>query len=108
MNAFFELRTYKILPGKMKEWLNFMEGTIIPFQVSKGMVIHGSFTVEEDTDTYVWIRRFENEQERISLYKKVYESDEWLTGMDKTVEKLIDRSATVVKRLKSTDMSVMK
>ena len=87
MDAFFELRTYKILPGKMNEWIHFMEGTIMPFQVSKGMVIHGSFTVEEDNDTYVWIRRFENEQERISLYKKVYESDEWLNGMDKTVEK---------------------
>ena len=108
MSAFFELRIYQISPGKMNEWVSFMEKTIMPFQVSKGMVIHGSFTVEEDNDTYVWIRRFENEQERISLYKKVYESDEWLNGMDKTVEKLIDRSATVVKRLKSTDMSVMK
>tara|TARA_B100001142_G_scaffold86132_1_gene87625 strand:+ start:6321 stop:6647 length:327 start_codon:yes stop_codon:yes gene_type:complete len=108
MDAFFELRTYKILPGKMNEWINFMEGSIIPFQVSKGMVIHGSFTVEEDNDTYIWIRRFENEQERISLYKKVYESDEWLNGMDKIVETLIDRSSTVVKRLKSTDLSVMK
>tara|TARA_B100000579_G_scaffold67740_1_gene50792 strand:+ start:324 stop:650 length:327 start_codon:yes stop_codon:yes gene_type:complete len=108
MDAFFELRTYKILPGKMNEWINFMEGSIIPFQVSKGMVIHGSFTVEEDNDTYIWIRRFENEQERIALYKKVYESDEWLNGMDKIVEKLIDRSATVVKRLKSTELSVMK
>ncbi len=68
----------------------------------------GGFTVEEDNDTYIWIRRFENEQERISLYKKVYESDEWLNGMDKIVETLIDRSATVVKRLKSTDLSVMK
>ena len=57
MDAFFELRTYKILPGKMNEWINFMEGSIIPFQVSKGMVIHGSFTVEEDNDTYIWIRR---------------------------------------------------
>ena len=108
MDAFFELRTYKILPGKMKEWLNFMEGSIIPFQVSKGMVIHGSFTVEEDEETYIWIRRFKNEQEREILYKNVYESDEWINNMVGKVEKLIDRSATVVRRLKSTDMSVMK
>ena len=60
MEEFFELRTYKIYPGKMSEWIEFMEETIIPFQVSKGMVINGSFTVEEDNETYVWIRRFNN------------------------------------------------
>ena len=57
MSAFFELRTYKVFPGKMKEWLRYMEKTIIPFQVSKGMVIHGSFSVQDDDETYIWIRR---------------------------------------------------
>ena len=65
------LRTYKVFPGKMKEWIKFMENEIIPFQVSKGMVIHGSFTVENDDETYVWIRRFENESQRELLYSKV-------------------------------------
>ena len=70
MDAFFELRTYKILPGKMNEWINFMEGSIIPFQVSKGMVIHGSFTVEEDNDTYIWIRRLKmNKKEYLYIRK---------------------------------------
>ena len=41
--AFFELRQYKIRPGKMAQWLDFMENEIIPFQVSKGAVICGSF-----------------------------------------------------------------
>ena len=31
--AFYELRQYKIKPGKMEEWLKIMEGEIIPFQV---------------------------------------------------------------------------
>ena len=48
MSAFFELRTYKVYPGKMDEWLSYMEKSIIPFQVSKGMVIHGSFLVKDD------------------------------------------------------------
>ena len=38
---FYELLRYKINPGRMDEWVEFMEGTIIPFQVSKGMVIGG-------------------------------------------------------------------
>ncbi len=40
--AFYELRQYPVLPGKMNEWVEFMEQEIIPFQVSKGMVITGS------------------------------------------------------------------
>ena len=46
--AFYELRQYKVLPGKMDEWLKVMEEEIIPFQVSKGMVITGSFRGETD------------------------------------------------------------
>ena len=44
--AFYELRQYHVMPGKMDEWVAFMEGTIIPFQVSKGMVITGSYREE--------------------------------------------------------------
>ena len=41
--AFYELRQYKVLPGKLESWVKIMEEEIIPFQVSKGMVITGSF-----------------------------------------------------------------
>ena len=49
---FFELREYRTLPGQRQNWVDFMEQTIIPFQVSKGMVILGSFTGEEEDDLY--------------------------------------------------------
>ncbi len=51
--AFYELRQYKVRPGKMAEWLKVMEEEIIPFQVSKGMVITGSYQGEEDDSVYV-------------------------------------------------------
>ena len=60
--AFFELRQYKIQPGKMASWLELMENEIIPFQVAKGMVICASFQGEEDDSVYFWIRRFESEE----------------------------------------------
>ena len=41
--AFYELRQYKVLPGKMGDWVEMMETEIIPFQISKGMVITGSY-----------------------------------------------------------------
>ena len=75
---FFELREYRTLPGQRENWVRFMEEEIIPFQVSKGMVILGSFTGEEEDDLYVWVRRFESEEEREKLYAAVYESDTWV------------------------------
>src|SRR3984893_13706948 len=77
--AFYELRQYKVRPGKIDEWVKIMEEEIIPFQVSKGMVICGSFRGETDPSVYVWLRRFESESEREALYKAVYESDHWKT-----------------------------
>ena len=61
---FFELREYRTLNGQRQNWVKFMEETIIPFQVSKGMVILGSFVGQEEEDLYIWLRRFENEAER--------------------------------------------
>ena len=62
--AFYELRQYKVWPCKMDEWVNFMEKEIIPFQISKGMVITGSFRGEKDDTTFIWLRRFEDETSR--------------------------------------------
>ena len=70
---FFELREYRCPNGQRNNWVKFMEEEIIPFQVSKGMVILGSFTGQEEDDLYIWIRRFESEEEREKLYEAVYE-----------------------------------
>ncbi len=56
--AFYELRQYKVLPGKMDEWVKIMEEEIIPFQVSKGMVICGSFRGETASRAKPSARRF--------------------------------------------------
>lgn len=105
MTAFYELRQYKIKPGKMSAWLELMEGEIIPFQVSKGAVITASFRGETDESIYVWIRRFESEAERERLYKAVYESDVWKTSIAPRVGELIDRAANNVQRIVPTRMS---
>ncbi len=103
--AFYELRQYKIKPGKMQSWLELMEGEIIPFQISKGAVITGSFRGETDESIYVWLRRFESEAEKERLYKAVYESDHWKNVISPKVGDLIDRSAINVQRIVSTRLS---
>ena len=125
MSEFFELRVYQVFPGKMTEWLKLMENTIIPFQVSKGMIIHGSFTENslnrfhlnngkremetlDNRNLYIWIRRFNNLNHKEKLYKNVYESDEWINKIAPKVEKLIDRNTIVVHNLSPTSLSTMK
>lgn len=103
---FYEIRQYRILPGKMEEWLQVMEQEIIPFQVACGMVITGSFRGEADDSVYVWMRRFESETDRERLYAKVYESETWKNNIGPRVGELIDRDAIQVTRVVPTPLSV--
>lgn len=105
---FYELRRYRVLPGRMDDWVRCMEEVIIPFQVGRGMVIAGSFRGEEDDSVYVWLRRFESEAERERLYAAVYESAEWKEQIAPRVAELIDRSTIQVTRLTATPKSVLR
>lgn len=105
--AFYELRQYFVRPGKMDEWVKIMEEEIIPFQVSKGMVICGSFRGETDDSAYIWIRRFHSEAEREAQYKAVYETDYWKTKIAPRVPDFLDREKTHIQRVVSTSRSTM-
>jgi hypothetical protein len=105
--AFYELRQYKVKPGKLSEWIKIMEEEIIPFQVSKGMVICGSFGGEEDETVYVWLRRFESEEQRKQLYAAVYETDYWKNKMGPRVPEYLDREQNVVTRIIPTSKSTV-
>ena len=105
MTAFYELRQYKVKPGKMAQWLKLMEEEIIPFQVSKGAIITGSFRGETDDSVYVWLRRFESEAERERLYAAVYQTDHWKNVITPKVTDVLDREAIKVTRMVPTRMS---
>ena len=61
----------------------------------------------EDESVYVWIRRFENEQERKRLYDAVYQSDYWKNEIAPKVPTLIDREQIKVTRIVATPHSVI-
>ena len=105
--AFYELRQYKVRPGRMQERLKVMEEEIIPFQVAKGMVITGSYRGETDDSVYVWMRRFESEAQREALYKAVYESDHWKKEIAPRIPDLLDREKMVVTRITPTTRSTV-
>lgn len=105
---FFELRQYRTLPGQRGNWVKFMEDEIIPFQESKGMEIMGSFVGQEEDDLYVWIRRFQSEEDRERLYQAVYESDHWKNVVAPKIPEMLDREKIVVTRIESTPKSAMR
>ena len=105
---FFEFRQYRIKDGRRDEWVKLMEEEVIPFQTSKGMVVAGSFTGEQEPDLYVWIRRFDSEEERLQLYKAVYESDQWINVIKPKIDTMLDRPRIVVTRLNPTPKSVLR
>jgi len=104
---FFELRQYRTRPGQRENWVRFMEDVIVPFQVSKGMVVVGSWTGEQEDDPFVWMRRFDSESERERLYKEVYESDHWKTNVAPRIPEMLDRERMVITRLEPTARSVI-
>ncbi len=104
---FYELRQYEIRPGKMEEWVRLFEEEIMPFQISKGMVITGAFVGENDPSIFVWLRRFENEEERARLYEAVYQSDTWKNEIGPKIGALMNREAMRVTRLTPTARSVI-
>lgn len=108
---FFELRQYNIKSGQRKNWVQLMEEEILPFQLSKGMIVVGSFVSEnldEDGDLYVWIRRFESEAQREDLYRSVYETDHWKDNLGPRVGELIDREKISVTRIVPTPKSIIR
>jgi hypothetical protein len=105
---FFELRQYRIRDGKRDAWVKLMEERIIPFQVSKGMVFVASFVSMDEPDLYIWIRRFESEEEAKRLYSEVYESEYWLREIKPVADGLLDRDRTIITRMAPTTGSVIR
>lgn len=104
---FLELRQYRIFPGRRDEWVTFMEEIIIPGQTAVGINIMGSFVGQEEEDLYVWIRRFESDEQCDAFNKAYYETDEWINELLPKAREMNDFSRMVVTRIEATPKSVI-
>ena len=104
---FFELRQYRVKVGQREKFVRWMEEEIIPFQISKGMVVVGSFVGQEEEDLFVWIRRFESDEERDRQGKEVYGSAYWQNEVNPKIDEFLVREKMVVTRLEATPKSVI-
>ncbi len=102
---FFELRQYRIKDNQRDQWVRFFEDVIVPFQQSKGVVVTGSFVAPHEPDLFVWMRRFDSEEERKAQYAAVYESEYWQSKVKPEIDRMMDRSRMVVTILDATPKS---
>jgi hypothetical protein len=105
MTAFFELRDYRIKDGKRDRWATWMEEKVIPFQTERGMTIVGTWIDRDQDDRYVWMRRFESEEQHAALCKAVYEDARWKAEFTPHIEEMLDRPRMAVTRLEATPQS---
>lgn len=106
--SLFEIRQYQVKPGKMDEWITFMETRVAPYMIKYGMVIPAMFQGLEDKNLHIWIRRFNDEAHREKLYQIVYESEEWQSKFKPIVHRLVDVEKTVVHRMTGTPHSPLR
>lgn len=101
----YEIRHYQTRPGRRDEWVRYMEDVIIPFQTAQGMDVVASFVDTKSEDGYVWIRRFESDEQSKALYAAVYDSDRWKNEIGPVVEELLFREKIVVDYVTPTPAS---
>ncbi len=105
---FYEIRRYQARPGRRDQWVRYMEQTVIPFQQSRGMTVTASFIDDEDPDAYVWIRRFEDEQQRVALYAATYDNERWQNEIGPAVGELLLLDESVITRVVPTEASALR
>jgi hypothetical protein len=82
-----------------------MEEKVIPYQVERGMTIVGTWVDQEQPDQYVWMRRFESEEQRKALYEAVYDDPRWSVEFRPHIDEMLDRPRMMVTRLEATPQS---
>lgn len=101
----YELRQYWAQPGRRDELVDLMESRILPMQIAGGVDLVASFVADDDPEGYVWIRRWESDEQRTRISDGIYSSAEWTDDLRPAVRALMDPDRTVVSMLRPTQMS---
>lgn len=76
-----EIRTYRLRPGVLDEFVTWFEDDVQPAMEAAGMTIVGPFIDTEAEDVFVYVRTFADEEERERLTSAFYDSEVWQSGM---------------------------
>lgn len=71
-----ELRRYRIRPDRIESWLRFFEEVVEEHERLAIRVEYAGF--DRETSTFVWLRSFEDEADRVARKDVFYSSEWWL------------------------------
>jgi NIPSNAP len=91
-----ELRIYTIHEGKRDEFVKLYDEVLLPAQRKFGLDILGQFISLDDENTFVWLRRFESEEERQRKWDEFYGSDLWKKELGPRANPLMKDSDNVI------------
>jgi len=75
--AVIEVRIYTVHEGKRDEFVKLYDEVLLPAQEKYGMTVLGQFTSLDDDNTFVWLRRYDSQEERQRKWDEFYGSDLW-------------------------------
>ncbi|MGH3739073.1 MAG: NIPSNAP family protein [Micromonosporaceae bacterium] len=91
-----ELRIYTIHEGKRDEFVKLYDEVLLPAQRKYGMNILGQFTSLDDDNTFVWLRRYDSQEERRRKWDEFYGSDLWQKELGPVANALMKDSTNVI------------
>lgn len=77
-----EVRSYRIKPGRRKEFVELFVTRAVPALQSHGMRILGPLLDLENPNKFVWLRGFPSLEERDEMKNAFYESDLWRNELE--------------------------
>ena len=76
-----QLRIYTVNRGMMEPWVKFHTETCVPLAEKHGIKVEGSW-VNEDNNHYIWIRTFDDAEDREVKMAAWQECQEWNSARD--------------------------
>jgi hypothetical protein len=91
-----EVRIYTIHEGKREEFVRLYDEVLLPAQREFGLDVLGQFISLDDEHTFVWLRRFDNQEERQRKWDEFYGSDLWKKELGPRANPLMKDSSNVI------------
>jgi len=94
----FELRQYRLWPGKRDVLVELFEREFLESQEAAGMRIDGQFRDEDRPDRFVWVRSFPDMERRAAAIATFYDGPVWLANRDAANDTMIDSDDVLLLR----------
>jgi hypothetical protein len=86
----FEIRRYRLKPGKREDFIHFFETVNRPALRAAGMLVFGPMRDLEDPDMVHWLRAFPSMEERERIKAAFYDGPVWEKEVEPIVMPMIE------------------